>query len=148
MMEASVCSQNPKNLALAAKPPHMSYWNVRMQIDDSNKPFSDSLGMETAGVQNRQHSLPVLEEERPRDWACINAGCSQLGGDCLPLVKNLCCLHCGPMRLLHVLHLAADILGFHVTFLGQSCWSETRRTWRTCSGPLSPGSCSYRPWEA
>ena len=81
MMEASVCSQNPKCLALAATPPHMSYWNVRMQIDDSNKPFSDSLGMGTAGVQSRQHSLPVLEEERPRDWACVSAGCSQLGGD-------------------------------------------------------------------
>lgn len=37
--KASVCSQNPKCLALAATPPHTSYWKVRMQIDDSNKPF-------------------------------------------------------------------------------------------------------------
>lgn len=146
--KASVCSQNPKCLALAAMPPHTSYWKVRMQIDDSNKPFSDSLGTGTAGVQSRQHSLPVLEEERPRDWACISAGCSQLGGDCLPLVKNLCYLHCGPMRFLHGLHLAADILGFHATLLGQSYWSESRRTCRTCAGPLTPWSCSYRPWKA
>lgn len=54
--------------------------------------------------------LPVLEEERPRDWACISAGCSQLWR-LLALVKNLCCLHCGPMRFLRFAPVAADILG-------------------------------------
>lgn len=54
----------------------MSYWNVRMQIDESNNPFSDSLGMGMAGVQSRQCSLPVLEEEHLGDWACTSIGYS------------------------------------------------------------------------
>jgi hypothetical protein len=41
-----------------------------MQIDESNKPFSDSQGMGTAGVQSRQCSLPVWEEDPLGDWAC------------------------------------------------------------------------------
>lgn len=58
--------------------PHlqMSYWDVRIQIDESSKPFSDSLGMGMAGVQSSQHSLPIWEEEHRGDWACTSVGCS------------------------------------------------------------------------
>lgn len=49
---------------------------------------------------------------------------------------------------LHGVLLTVDILGLHLTLLGQSYWDRGRKIARAFVEPLSFWLCSYRAWRA
>lgn len=127
----------------------MSNWNVRMQIDESNKPFSDSLGMGMAGVQTgsilcqfgRNNTLetghaPVLEAAK------------RVEGDCLPSVKKYLLPAWGAREVPVWYTSAADILGTPCDLAWEKLWGGSRKIPKTHTGPSLLGLCSYRAQRA
>lgn len=125
-----------------------------MQIDESNKPFSDSLGMGMAGVQKEAAFFASLGGITP--WKLGMHQCwkqlSQWRETACLQSKNTCSLHGGPVRFLPGILLAADILGLHVTLLGKSYRAGVGRYLghvqdRHCQGCVPIGHRELGGWQ-